>query len=252
MRGCHEDRVFRQLTDHELESVLLPARDVLRILTVSPKMVSAAQIERLVAAGITVFLGHTEATYEEATAAFSAGARGVTHLFNAMSGMTRGEPGTVGAALAAPGAWAGVIADGVHVHPGSLTAAKRAKGDHLVLVSDAMPPLGVGDSSFRLGPHDIRCIDGRCTTADGTLAGSAVPVVKGVRTYVQRCGIPLEEGLRMASTYPARLLVAAGTGRLGASQIGTIAPGSAADLVILGPDLQVRGTVRRGAVRFRS
>jgi N-acetylglucosamine-6-phosphate deacetylase len=242
-RGVHDERFVRSLTDEELRAVLLPARDVLRVLTISPRMVSAEQMDRLIDAGIIVLLGHTDATYEEAVACFERGARGVTHLFNAMSQMDGGKPGTVGAALATRDAWAGVIGDGYHVHPGSMVCAKRAKGDRLMLVTDAMPPLGLPDCTFTLGPYAITCVDGRCTTPDGMLAGSAVDMAGAVRTCVQKCGIARDEALRMASTYPAAFL--------GAAHIGTIGPGMRADLVILDAQLNVQGVVQRGVVRLR-
>jgi N-acetylglucosamine-6-phosphate deacetylase len=241
-KGVHEERFARCLTDEELRSVLLPASDVLRVLTVSPRMVSPEQMDRLIDAGIIVLLGHTDATYEEAIACFERGAGGVTHLFNAMSQMNGAKPGTVGAALATRDAWAGIIGDGYHVHPGAMVCAKRAKGDRLMLVSDAMPPLGLPDCTFALGPYEITCEDGRCTTPDGVLAGSAVDLASAVRACVQKCGIARDEALRMASTYPAAFL--------GASHVGTIATGMRADLVILDAQLQVRGVVQRGAVRF--
>jgi N-acetylglucosamine-6-phosphate deacetylase len=189
-----------------------------------------------------VLLGHTDATYEEAVACFERGASGVTHLFNAMSQMAGGRPGTVGAALATHDAWAGVIVDGYHVHPGSVICAKRAKGERLVLVTDAMPPVGLSDGTFVLGPHEVTCINGRCTTPDGTLAGSALDLASAVRNCVQKCRIPLDEALRMASTYPAAFL--------GASDIGSIAPGMRADLVILNGRLHVQGVVQRGAMHL--
>jgi N-acetylglucosamine-6-phosphate deacetylase len=241
-KGVHDERFVRPLTDEELRSVLLPASDVLRVLTISPRMVSPEQTERLVDAGIIVLLGHTDATYEEAVACFERGASGVTHLFNAMSQMDGAKPGTVGAALATRDAWAGIIGDSYHVHPGSMVCAKRAKGDRLMLVSDAMPPLGLPDCGFALGPYEITCVDGRCTTPDGVLAGSAIDMASAVRTCVERCGFEPDEALRMASTYPAAFL--------GAAHIGTIAPGMRADLVILDAQLNVHGVVRRGVVRL--
>ena len=241
MKGAHDETFVRPLTDEELGSVLLPASDVLRVLTVSPAMVSSEQLGRLTDAGIIVLVGHTDATYEEAVACFEQGASGVTHLFNAMSPMAGVEPGTVGAALATRDAWVSLIADGHHVHPGSILAAKRAKGERLMLVTDAMPPFGQADGEFILGPHLVTCRNGRCTRPDGRLAGSAVDLAGAVRELRPECGIPRDEALRMASTYPAAFL--------GRSDFGTIAAGMPADLVILDAELRLRGIVERGAVR---
>lgn len=242
MKGAHDERALRPLTEDELRSILLPARDVLRVITVSPGMVSLRQLEALTAAGIVVLLGHSEATYDEATEFLERGASGVTHLFNAMPPFSGGQPGLVGAALAARDAWVSVIADGHHVHPGSLRAVKRAKRERLFLITDAMPPLGDGDGTFALGPHLVTCSDGRCTRPDGKLAGSAVDMADALRVCVQRCGIAREEAWRMASTYPAAFL--------GRSDLGAVATGMPANLVILDEQLRVRGTVERGTVRL--
>jgi N-acetylglucosamine-6-phosphate deacetylase len=242
MKGVHDERYLRPLGDEELNSVLLPARDVLRVLTVSPAMVSPEQVDKLVDAGIIVLLGHTDVPYEEAVAYLERGARGVTHLFNAMPPMTRENPGVVAAALATRDAWVSLIADGYHVHPGSILAAKRAKGERLMLVSDAMPPLGCPGCTFVLGSREVACVDGRCATSDGALAGSAVDLSGAVRNCVQTCGISREESLRMASAYPAIFL--------GESGLGTIAAGARADLVILDPELRVEGIVQDGTVEI--
>ena len=151
MKGAHDERALRPLREDELRSVLLPARDVLRVITVSPGMVSLRQLEALTDAGIAVLLGHSDATYDEAVEYFEQGASGVTHLFNAMSPLSGSQPGLVGAALAERDAWVSVIADGHHVHPGSLLAVKRAKRERLLLITDAMPPLGNGDGAFVAG-----------------------------------------------------------------------------------------------------
>jgi N-acetylglucosamine-6-phosphate deacetylase len=242
MKGAHDEKALRPLTEDEMRSILLPASDVLRVITVSPGMVSLRQLETLTDAGIVVLLGHSDATYEEATEFFERGASGVTHIFNAMPPFSGGQPGLVGAALAAQDAWVSVIADGHHVHPGSIRAVKQTKRERLLLITDAMPPLGSGDGAFPLGPHLVTCSDGRCTRPDGKLAGSALDMAGALRVSVERCGIPLEEAWRMASTYPAALL--------GRVDLGAVAPGTTADLAILDGQLRVKGIVERGTVRL--
>ena len=242
MKGAHDGNWLRPLTDEEMRSILLPASDVLRVLTLSPGMVSLRQLETLTDAGIVVLLGHSDATYEEAAEYLQRGASGVTHLFNAMPPFSRGQPGMVGAALAAPDAWVSVIADGHHVHPGALGAVKQAKRERLILITDAMPPLGNGDGTFALGQYLVTCIKHRCTRPDGKLAGSALDMAGALRVCVQRCGIPIEEAWRMASTYPAALL--------GRGDLGAVAAGMSADLVILDGQLRVKGIVERGTVRL--
>ena len=152
-----------------------------------------------------MFAGHTDGTYAQIRAGLAAGIRGFTHLFNAMSQLGAREPGAVGAALTSDAA-CGLIIDGHHVHPASLRLAFAARPRGLFLVSDAMPPVGAAMAGFALGEQWIEVRGGRCTTADGRLAGSALDMATAVRNAVQLVGIPLEEALRMASTCPADLL----------------------------------------------
>ncbi|HET9836133.1 MAG TPA: amidohydrolase family protein, partial [Rhodanobacteraceae bacterium] len=165
-----------------------------------------------------------------------AGLRGFTHLFNAMTPMQSREPGVVGAALEDAESWCGVIVDGHHVHPATLRIGLAAKArGKLMLVTDAMPPVGGASSSFTLDGRRIDCRDGRCTTPDGTLAGSALDMAAAVRNTVGLLGVPLEEALRMASSYPAAFL---GLDH----ELGRIAAGHRADLAVLEADLCVRET----------
>nr|WP_246200992.1 amidohydrolase family protein [Azospirillum brasilense] len=165
---------------------------------------------------------------------------GVTHLFNAMSPLGSREPGMVGAALEDDTVWCGIIVDGHHVHDASVRLAWKAKAPgRLFLVTDAMPPVGASEDhpagGFQLYGEEIRVKDGRCVTADGTLAGSALDMATAVRNAVERVGIPLDEALRMASAYPADFMGMAG-------RRGRLRPGLAADLVHLDERLRVRTT----------
>ena len=143
------------------------------------------------------------------------------------------EPGAVGAALTSDAA-CGVIVDGHHVHPASLRLAYAARPRGLFLVTDAMPPVGAGMAGFALDGRWIEVRDGRCTTAEGVLAGSVLDMAAAVRNAVDLMGISLEEALRMASARPAEVL--------GERERGRIAPGMHADLVLLDRGLRVRAT----------
>ena len=146
------------------------------------------------------------------------------------------EPGAVGAALENPDAWCGLIVDGYHVHDATLRVAIAARPrGKMMLVTDAMPPVGGERESFELYGVPMICRDGQCTTADGTLAGSALDMASAVRNTVQRLGLPLEEACRMAAQYPAEFLGLGG-------ELGRIAPGYRADLVVLDEDLRVQGS----------
>ena len=233
-KGAHAPDLIRPMTEADVEAVLgTGLRTVL--LTVAAEAASPQQIRRLSEGGVIVSLGHSDAPYEAAATAADAGARGVTHLINAISQLGHRAPGLGGAALDHGGLWAGLIADGHHVHPAALRAALRAKQGpaRLFLVSDAMPPAGSGGDTFMLGGRVVTRRDGRLTLADGTLAGSDLTMDRAVRFAVEHLHQPLAEALRMASLYPAQFL------RLEAIR-GRIAPGFAADMVLLDNGLSVQ------------
>ena len=162
------------------------------IVTVAPASVTAAQIAALAAAGAVVSLGHSDGGAAEAEAAFAAGARMVTHLFNAMSQLGNREPGLVGAALDAEGVRAGLIADGIHVAPVSMRLALAAKrgADGIFLVTDAMAVAGTDLDGFTLNGRRILRRDGRLTLADGTLAGADLDFAGAIRVLVRDGGDP--------------------------------------------------------------
>ena len=205
------------------------------LVTLAPEAASPTMIRRLVNAGVIVSLGHTDADYDTARAAFAAGATSVTHLFNAMSPLTSRAPGLVGAALESQ-AWCGIIADGHHVHPAVLGLALRTRSpDRFVLVTDAMPSVGARPKDFTLQGKHITVRDGICRDPSGTLAGSDLDMATAVRNTVSMLGASLETALAMASQTPSSLL-RTNTAR------GSLAAGQAADFVLLGSDLQVLET----------
>jgi N-acetylglucosamine-6-phosphate deacetylase len=234
-RGAHDAAKIRPLDDAALKQ-LASQRAGRTLVTLAPEATTPAAIARLAAAGVIVAAGHTDASYDQAIAAFAAGARGVTHLFNAMSPFGHREPGLAGAALATPDCWCGVIADGRHVHPAALKVAYAAKGpDRLMLVTDAMPVVGTSLRSFNLQGREVSVRDGVCVDASGTLAGSALDMASAVRNAMRFLGIPLEIAARMASATPAAFL------RLD-SELGSIAPGYRANLVAVDGDVNVKDT----------
>ncbi|TAL88776.1 MAG: N-acetylglucosamine-6-phosphate deacetylase, partial [Rhodanobacter sp.] len=177
--------------------------------------------------------GHTAADYATTRVALDAGVRGFTHLFNAMTPFGSREPGVVGAALEDPASWCGIIVDGHHVHPASLRVAIAAKArGKMLLVTDAMPPVGADSPEYVLNGETIMARDGICQTAQGVLAGSALDMAGAVRNTVKLLGLPLDEAVRMGSTYPAQFL------GLGATY-GRIHAGCHADLVLMDDDYRV-------------
>jgi len=234
-KGVHDPRFMRPIDDDDI--ALLTSFEAGRMLvTLAPEMVPAAAIARLAGAGIVVSAGHTEATDDEIEAARDAGLTGFTHLFNAMPPLAARAPGPVGAALDDPDSWAGLIVDLHHVAAETLRVAIAAKGwERMMLVTDAMPPVGTDITTFELGGRTVTRDGGKLTTADGTIAGSALDMATAVRNSVRHLGLPLEAALHMAARAPAEFL---GLG----SELGRIAPGYRASLVLLDDDLGVIDT----------
>ena len=225
-KGVHDPRWFHVPGEDELAMICAPHHGV-RMVTLAPDQVPQEIIARLAAAGVIVSAGHTAADHAAIRRALAAGVRGFTHLFNAMTPLGSREPGVVGAALDDAGSWCGIIADGHHVHPASLRNATAAKAPgKMLLVTDAMPPVGADSPEYVLNGEAIIAKDGICQTADGVLAGSALDMATAVRNTVELLGLPLDEAVRMASTYPADFL------GLSASH-GRIAVGCQADLVAM-------------------
>ena len=235
-KGVHRPDFIRPMRPEDV-AALIGAEAGTMLVTLAPNIVGLADIAVLAMAGIIVSLGHSEASPEQADAAFGAGARAVTHLFNAMSQMQGRTPGLVGAALARREIFCGIIADGQHVHPASIRAAFAAKGaGGLCLVSDAMPPAAGGADAFALQGRAIHREDGRLVDATGALAGAAITMRDAVAYCVEVLGFPLADALTMATSTPARLLGLEG-------EIGTLAAGARADLVHLGARAELLGVI---------
>jgi N-acetylglucosamine-6-phosphate deacetylase len=213
--GAHEPALIRPMEDAD-EAFLIAAAARLPVLkvTLAPEVVGPERIARLAAAGVVVSLGHSDCDYETAMAAVRAGARCVTHLFNAMSPLGHRMPGLAGAGLDADGVHAGIIADGVHVHPAALRVALAARAKGLFLVSDAMAVAGTADEGFTLNGRQVLRRDGRLTLADGTLAGADLDLLRAMRLTIREGGASLERALAMATSVPAGAVGLTDAGRL--------------------------------------
>lgn len=220
-------------TEIELATSLRHGRT---LMTLAPERVTLETLHALTKAGVMVAAGHTAGDYAAIRRALDNGVRGFTHLFNAMTPLASREPGAVGAALEDRASWCGVIVDGRHVHPATLRVALAAKPRGKVfLVSDAMPPVGNSEQSFMLNGETITVRNGACETAAGVLAGSILSMRDAVRNCVQLLGLPLDEAVRMASTYPADFL--------GLEQShGRIAVGYRADFTVMDKNFAVHET----------
>lgn len=229
-----------------LEAVLdeLITSGALRLMTVAPERPGAlALIRRVRDAGVVVSLGHTEATYAELVAGADAGASFVTHLYNTMRPFAHREPGSVGAALTDDRLTVGLIADGVHAHPAALTLALRAKGwERLALVTDAVSAAGRGPGTYALGGAPIVSDGESARRRDGTLAGSTLTLDRAVRVMIERGGAHVEQALSMATQVPARLL--------DRDDLGRLAAGCVADLVLWSASMEVEATYIGGQLAF--
>lgn len=234
-KGAHDPALIRPMDETDLVRLERARGDLPHLLvTVATESVTPEQIARLVRAGITVSLGHTDAGFEAASAAVRAGASMATHLFNAMSQVGNREPGLVGATLHHGAMSAGIIADGIHVHPATLAMALRAKQGpgRILLVSDSMSQAGTELESFELNGRTIHRRDGALRLDDGTLAGADLTLDAAVRYAHFGLGLDLAEAFRMASRYPADAI--------SATAIGRLAPGSRSDVVHLDGNCVVR------------
>jgi N-acetylglucosamine-6-phosphate deacetylase len=250
-RGAHSMAYVRTPAEGELETLFSTNADVIRILTLALEILTHEQFEtikRLKNANTLLSLGHSNATYQQATMALNSGIPLATHLYNAMRGFESREPGIVGAVFDHPTVRASIIADSYHCNPTSIRIAYRLLGERLFLISDALfanPPrpeftleqFVVHYEPDAAGPGLER--PGRYVNNEGNLAGSAITLIDCVRIAVEQAGIPLTNALRMASTIPAEII---GLG----DQVGKVQPGYVANLVRTDQSLQVKSVWTAG------
>jgi N-acetylglucosamine-6-phosphate deacetylase len=220
----------RRDPDVALLERLLAAGPV-RMMTLAPELPGALElVDLLVARGVAVSCGHSDATAEQADAAFDRGARTVTHLFNAMRPLTHRDPGIVGAALVRDDVVVQIIVDGIHLAPATTSLVWRAAAGRVALVTDAVAAAGAGGGSYSLGDIELSVTDGAVRAPEGMLAGSVLTMIEAVRN-LHALGVPLEQALAAATSVPARVLSLRETGRLGA--------GLPADVVVLDDSLEI-------------
>jgi N-acetylglucosamine-6-phosphate deacetylase len=218
------------------------ALKVIRLLTLAPEFAeNLALLAACQTAGVAVSVGHTQATYEQAMQAYAAGARGITHTFNAMTGLHHRQPGVVGAALSNPGFFCELIADGVHVHPAAVQVLWSAVS-RLILITDAMQGAGMPDGPYMLGALPVQVANGVASLANGTLAGSVLTMDKAV----QNMRLFTEAG------WPALMAITSGNA---AAHLGLPRPsllaGATADLVLLNDQCQVQATFIAGRLVYQ-
>ena len=194
---------------------------------------------------VTVSVAHTTAGYDTALAAFQAGAREVTHLYNAMPPFAHRDPGVVGAAFDAPEVRCELICDGIHIHPAVVRATFAMFGrDRMILISDTMRAAGMPDGNYTLGGQDVQVCGKRATLADGTIAGSVTDLMSCMRTAVS-FGIPLADAVTAAAVNPAKVLGIY-------DRVGSLDEGKDANVAVLDQDLELKAVLFRGQVVWGS
>jgi N-acetylglucosamine-6-phosphate deacetylase len=197
-RGAHQQQYIHSPTMEEAKKIVDAAEGVVKMITLAPERAEETIIDYLQNNGIVVSAGHSNATYQQAMRGFEK-IKVATHLFNAMSQLQSREPGMVGAIYNHPSVCCSLVADGVHVDYAAIRISKKILGERLFLITDA-----VAETST--GPYRHVFKDDRYVLPSGTLSGSALTMMKAVKNCVQHAGIDLDEALRMASLYPARVL----------------------------------------------
>ncbi|WP_421672628.1 N-acetylglucosamine-6-phosphate deacetylase [Raoultella terrigena] len=233
-KGAHPPELFRELDIAELDTLIARSRQTLRVVALAPEKPGAiAAIHHLKRQGVRVMLGHSAATYEQTCAAFAAGADGLVHCYNGMSGLHHREPGMVGAGFTTPQAWLELIADGHHVHPAAMRLCSCCAGQRIVLITDAMQAAGMADGRYSLCGEAVEMRGGIVRTASGGLAGSTLSLDAAVRNMVELAGAPPEDAIHMASLHPARLLGID-------DRLGSLRTGKCANVIALNDGLHLQ------------
>lgn len=245
--GAHRVEVLRDPDLAELTELIEAGRlegsgGAVKMVTIAPELNGALEaIEFLDQRGVVPAIGHTNASYEQTAAGIDAGAQAATHLFNAMRAFNHREPGPIPALLDDERIFSEVVADPVHLHPGTMRFAfDTSLPAWTLLVSDAMDAAGLGDGRYVLGRHEVEVTDGVATVA-GTdvIAGSTITLLDAFRNAVRLAGQSVEAASQMASATPAELL--------GLHDVGAIEAGKYADAVVLDDDFNLVSVMRRGA-----
>jgi N-acetylglucosamine-6-phosphate deacetylase len=240
--GAHDPALLREPSPQEFAGLVKAGRGHVRMLTIAPELPGALDTIRLAAAeGVIAAIGHSDADYERTIEGIEAGASVATHLYNAMPALGHRAPGPVAALLDDERVTVELINDGVHVHAAMLRLAYEVAGPgRTALVTDAMSATGLGDGDYVLGPMAVRVTDGVARLVEGgSIAGSTLTMDVAFRRGVQQLGMSLPDAVQVASLTPARVLGLAG-------EIGSIAVGKAADLVVLSDSLEVDGVLKDG------
>ncbi|TLS78897.1 N-acetylglucosamine-6-phosphate deacetylase [Photobacterium damselae] len=238
-KGAHRQEFIREL-DLPTARFFAQNADKIRVLTVAPENTSQEAIDIVRNAGITVSLGHTNATYAQVCE--KSGLEMATHLYNAMTPLGSREPGVVGYIFDKK-PHAGIIVDGIHADYPSVRIAHQLMGEKLFMVTDAVTPAGTDMTEYDMAGVKAYVTNGKCHYEDGTIAGAAITMIEGLRNLIQHVGLSREEALRMASLYPAKAIKID-------DSYGKIAEGYKANIVLLNDNNQVEHIFQMGRQEF--
>ncbi|TGZ33067.1 N-acetylglucosamine-6-phosphate deacetylase [Photobacterium damselae subsp. damselae] len=238
-KGAHRQEFIREL-DLPTARFFAQNADKIQVLTVAPENTSQEAIDIVRNAGITVSLGHTNATYAQVCE--KNGLEMATHLYNAMTPLGSREPGVVGYIFDKK-PHAGIIVDGIHADYPTVRIAHQLMGEKLFMVTDAVTPAGTDMTEYDMAGVKAYVTNGKCHYEDGTIAGAAITMIEGVRNLIQHVGLSREEALRMASLYPAKAIKID-------DSYGKITEGYKANIVLLNDNNQVEHIFQMGRQEF--
>ena len=231
-KGAHLQEFILEPNLEEIKEIMDYGKGVIQMMTIAPEKFNEETLRFISRYPIILSAGHSEASFEQALNGFNEGIRSITHLFNAMSPLNSREPGLVGAALDHHSIMSSIIPDGIHCNFSSLKIAKKIMGNRLFLITDSVSESSEGYYQFFKG-------DNKFVDKKGTLSGSALSMIQGVKNCVEECEIPLSEALRMASYYPAKLM----------SHLkinGRIRAGDPADLILFDSNYKILSVLYNG------
>ncbi|PLC59094.1 N-acetylglucosamine-6-phosphate deacetylase [Photobacterium carnosum] len=238
-KGAHREEFIRKL-DINTAKYLADNADKICVLTVAPENTSQEVIDIVRNSGITVSLGHTNATYEQVNE--KEGLTMATHLYNAMTPLGSREPGVVGYIFDKK-PHAGIIVDGIHASYPSVRIAHEMLGEQLFMVTDAVAPAGTDMTEFDMAGLQAYVTNGKCHYKDGTIAGSAVTMAQGLNNLIDHVGLSLEEALRMATLYPAKAIKVD-------NEYGLLKAGYKANITLLSDNNEVKHVYQMGKKAF--
>ena len=241
-KGAHLPELFQELKISELDRLIDISQNTLRVVALAPEKPAALDaIKHLKIRGIRVMLGHSAASYEQTLRAFDAGADGLVHCFNGMTGLHHRQPGMAGAGLTDKRAWLELIADGHHVHPAIMSLSCACAKSRIILITDAMRAAGMPDGQYEICGYEVSMRNGVVRTSAGGLAGSTLALDAAVRNLVNDVGIAPQDAIQMASLQPAKMLGLDKT-------LGSLALGKRANIIALDSHLRLQNSWISGQV----